>query len=183
MPSNYCRIPGLTLCFTFWHLICPITDMRLLGLIIAFFVTCELAFAQTESIEFAGSRYKTASGAIGPHGVVATHSFDLHVKASNTLILDGIIISGYYINGRDILLPPVKDDLLKLKLVVTIHQKTSVWYNAQLTLNNITVPLDVVRKEQYQESDPAVILKVKSQGKQRWIVKDDFDSHSSSFNK
>ena len=152
-------------------------------LFIVCFIFCNLAIGQSESIEFAGSRYNTSSGAIGPHGVVATHSFDLHIKATNTLILDGIIISGYYINGRDILLPPVEDDLLKLKLVVTIHQKTSVWYNAQLTLNNIAVPLDVVRKEQYQETDPAVILKVKSQGEQRWIVKDDFDSHSSSFNK
>tara|TARA_Y100001972_G_scaffold124727_1_gene174519 strand:- start:69 stop:542 length:474 start_codon:yes stop_codon:yes gene_type:complete len=157
--------------------------MRRLGLAIAFYITCGLAFAQTESIEFASSRYKTSSGAIGPLGVVATHSFDLHVKAENTLILEGIIISGYYINGRDILLPPVLDGLLKLKLVITIHQKSTVWYNAQLTLNDITVPLDVVRKEQHQDSDPAVILKVKSKGTQRWIVKDEFDSHSSSFNK
>ena len=157
--------------------------MRRLGLVIAFFVTFELVFAQTESIEFARSRYKTSSGAIGPHGVVATHSFVLHVKAENTLILEGIIISGYYIHGRDMLIPPLLDDLLKLKLLITIHQKDTIWYNAQLTLNDITVPLDVVRKEQYQETDPAVILKVKSKGEQRWIVKDDFNSHSSSYNK
>ncbi len=153
------------------------------GLVIVSLIFYELTFGQSESLEFASSRYKTSSGAIGPHGVVATHSFDLHLKAENTLILEGIIISGYYIHGRDMLIPPSLDDLLKLKLLITMHQKDTIWYNAQLTLNDITVPLDVVRKEQYQETDPAVMLKVKSKGEQRWIVKDDFDSHSCSFNK
>ncbi|MEQ8555311.1 MAG: hypothetical protein RIC06_12150 [Cyclobacteriaceae bacterium] len=157
--------------------------MRRLGLAIAFYITCGLALAQSESIEFASSRYKTSSGAIGPHGVVATHSFDLHVKTKNTLILEGIVISGYYINGMNMLLPPVLDDLLKLKLVITIHQKSSVWYNAQLSHGDITVPLDVVRKEQYLDSDPAIILKVTSKGQEHWIIKDDFDSSSSSYNK
>ncbi len=157
--------------------------MRRIGLALIVFISCELAFAQSESIEFASSRYKTSSGAIGPHGVVATYSFDLHVKTKNTLILEGIVISGYHINGRDMLLPPVLDDLLKLKLVITIHQKSSVWYNAQLSLDDVTVPLEVVRKEQYMDSDPAIILKVTSKGQEHWIIKDEFDSSSSSYNK
>ncbi len=157
--------------------------MHRIGLIAIIFFSCGTSFAQSESIEFASSRYRTSSGAIGPHGVVATHSFDLHIKTENSLILQGIIISGYHIFGHDMLLPPVLDDLLKLKLVVTIHQKDTVWYNAQLTLNDITVPLDVVRKETHREKDPAILLKVRSKGKQRLYVKEGFDSSSSSFNK
>jgi len=158
--------------------------MRGLGLVvIVYFISSELIFAQAESIEFASSGYRTSSGAIGPQGVVATHSFDIHVQANYTLILDEIIIAGYHISGRDMLLPPVLEDLLKLKLVVTIHQKYRVWYNARLTWNDISVPLDVVRKEQYLKSDPAVILKVSIQGEQHTIVKDVFDSSSGSYNK
>ncbi len=147
-----------------------------------YLVSSGFLFAQPE-IEFVNARYKTTSGAIGPHGVVATHSFDIHLKAENTLILEGIIISGYYIYGRNMLLPPILDGLLKLKLVVTIHQKDTVWYNAQLTHNEITVPLDVIKKDKYLDSDLAVMLKIKSKGEEHWVLKNEFDSNSNSYNK
>ena len=158
--------------------------MKFLLSIIIFALAGSIYAQETATIEYASSQYKTTAGAIGPGGIIATQSFDIHVKSPHTLILDGIIISGYQIFGRNMIIPPVPEDgLMKLKLVVTVHQKQSVWYNAELTFNGITVPLDVIRKESILESDPAVIMEVRSKRDLNRIIKFEFDSSSSVYNK
>jgi len=140
-------------------------------------------YGQGPGIEYASSHYKTTAGAIGPQGIISTHTYDLHIHSENTLILDGIIVEGFQIFGRNMIIAPKGDELMKLKLVVTTHQKQRVWYNAELSFNGITVPLEVIKKEREFDSDPAVILEVRSKRGLNRIIKYSFDSTSSVYNK
>ena len=81
------------------------------------------------------------------------------------------------------ILPPIRDGLLKLKLMIAVHQKLSETYSAELTFNNITVPLDVIKKDKVLETDPAVIFEVRSKRGLNRLIKFEFDETTAVYNK
>ncbi len=145
---------------------------------------CYMAlFAHAQEIGYASSRYKTSSGAIGPSGVIATHKFELHIESSKSIILGKMRLDSYEVEGRGLIVPPNLEGSLKFEVIVYIHQKQKVWYNAVLIFEGIKAPVDVTKLNTIVPSDPKVLLQLKTSDEEVMLKKKEFDAVSASYNK
>ncbi|MGI9543978.1 MAG: hypothetical protein ACR2MX_12040 [Cyclobacteriaceae bacterium] len=141
--------------------------------------------AQSPSITYVSSFYKTTAGAIGPSGIIATTTYDLKINSHKTIILDDAVISGLRIMGDGILIPTSKEGTIEFQIRVFHHQKDTVWYNGELKFQGISVPTKTYEaSESYQNKEyPAVVLFLRSGGSKHTVVKERFDQEHSQYNK
>jgi hypothetical protein len=144
-----------------------------------------MAKGQSPSISFASSFYKTASGAIGPYGIVATSNFDLELYSTRTIILDSAIIRGFKVWGDGIIIPTNKEGHIEFSIRVITHQKDSVWYNGEMEHKGITVAARVAKSSSHPnlQVHPAVVLYLRTSNSSYVIVKETFDREQSQYNK
>jgi hypothetical protein len=171
----------------FWHSNCKSACMCNVNLIsfLLIFNTIYLCNAQSPAITYASSFYKTTAGAIGPHGVVATTSFELKLASHKTIILESVVIAGLAIDGDGIIIPTNKEGTISFRIIIYTHQKDSVWYNGELEFEGIRVSSNAqgVSNTYQNKKDPAVILYLRSNKTNYVVVKNEFDQEESQYNK
>ena len=148
------------------------------------FVSGTSSRAQSPSITYASSYYRTTAGAIGPNGIVATTTFDLKINSPYTIILDSAIISGLKVIGDGIIIPTNKQGTIEFRILITTHQKNAVWYNGELEFEGITVSANVHGSRIDKDKDyPAIVLYIRSNKSAQRIIKQQFDQEQSQYNK
>ena len=149
------------------------------------FNTIYLNNAQSPAITYASSFYKTTAGAIGPHGIVATTTYELKLASQKTIILESAVIAGLAIDGDGIIIPTNKEGTISFRIIIYIHRKDSIWYNGELEFEGIWVSANVQQASNtYQnKKNPAVILFLKSDKTNYAVVKNRFDLEERQYNK
>ncbi len=151
-------------------------------LIFTSFSNCK---AQSPTITFASSYYKTTAGAIGPTGIIATTTYNVKLNSPKTVILDHAVISGLSLLGDGIIIPTNKEETIEFQVRITTHQKDTVWYNGQIEFQGMVVPANVAKvpgTDQIKDA-PALVLYLRSTGLNHILIKEKFDQESSQYNK
>jgi hypothetical protein len=159
---------------------------KALAFILLLIFTCTFGCqGQSPAITYASSFYKTAAGAIGPTGIVATTTYDLKIDSHKTIILDSAIISGLTVIGDGIILPTNKEGTIEFRIFVAKHQKDTVWYNGELEFQGITVSANVrpLSKVIEDKDYPDVVLYLRTSEVNHVIVKQTFDQMHNQYNK
>ncbi|MDH3708769.1 MAG: hypothetical protein OER04_02715 [Cyclobacteriaceae bacterium] len=141
--------------------------------------------AQSPTITFASSYYKTTAGAIGPTGIISTTTYDLKLNSPKTIMLDHAVISGLRLLGDGIIIPTNKEGTIEFRVRITTHQKDTVWYNGEIEFQGIVVPanvLKILRTDQIKDA-PAMVLYLRSAGLNHIVIKEKFDQEQSQYNK
>lgn len=165
-----------------------ITATRFSGILasLVFVVGAANAHASPE-ITFANSFYKTSSGAIGPHRIIATQTYRVQVGGVREIIIDRII-SG----RREFSCEPVrlKADSGKINLTISaaIQQKLhgGVTYIAVMkTDDNETYTCEAreLPENSSQPVEPAMIIFAQEYHSSFKLIKDEFDQEHSQYNK
>jgi len=161
--------------------------MRKVSLIsfLLIFSTIYLSKAQWPAITYVSSFYKTTAGAIGPHGIVATTTYDLKLASHKTIILESAVINGLAVASDGIIIPTNKEGTISFRIIIYIHQKDSVWYNGELEFEGIRVPANVKKaSDRYKnEQIPDVMLYLRSNKTNFVVVKNEFDQEEQQYNK
>ena len=153
--------------------------------VVQIFSTASLCLGQPPSITFASSFYKTTAGAIGPHGIVATTTYELTIASQKTIILDRAVIAGITVQGEGIIIPTNKEATISFRILITTLQKDSVWYNGELEFEGVRVALPVARAPVFNQLDdlPVVLLYLRSSKTDYVIAKEQFDMEQTQYNK
>ena len=145
----------------------------------------DLCEAQSPAITYASSFYKTTASAIGPYGIIATSTYVLKLASPKTVILDKAVVGELVIDGDGIIIPTNKAATISFRIIITTHQKDSIWYNGELEFEGIRVPVNVWNAAKiYQNKElPAVVLYLRSSKNNDILVKNEFDQKESQYNK
>ena len=148
-------------------------------------MSAALCLGQAPAITYASSFYKTTAGAIGPHGIVATTTYDITIASKQTIILNRAIIAGLTVHGDGIIIPTNKEGNISFRIVVTTHQKDSVWYNGELEFEGIRVSALVAKAPAVNHGDdnPVMVLYLRSKKTDYVISKEQFDQEEAQCNK
>ena len=147
--------------------------------------SASVCLGQAPAITYASTFYKSAAGAIGPHVIVATTTYDITIASNKTIILNRAIIAGLTVRGDGIIIPTNKEGNISFRIVVTTHQKDSVWYNGELEFEGIRASAPVAKAPAVNQEDDnlVMVLYLRSNKTDYVIGKEQFDQEEAQYNK
>ena len=159
--------------------------MNIIRLTLIFVVTATgVCYAQSPSIAYATSSYKTSAGAIGPSGIISTSVYGIKLKSSKTILLDSAVINGLKIVGDGIIIPTNKSGTIAFTISISTHQQETVWFSGALGFQDMSVGVNVYKAStDYDKINPAIVLYLRNSNARYKIIKEKFDQTHSQYNK
>lgn len=134
-------------------------------------------------ITFASSHYRTASGAIGPSGVLAEQTYQIRIEEIDTIIVDQINAGHRSISCSPAL---IRADDKKIQFSVSISLRYANRSSGKITVDNRDVSQCRIReigRSDKDSSEPDIVILAHNDRTSFALTRDSFDSESSQYNR